>query len=121
MPGSRGIGELRGVDAGPGQQALEGVDRARGDGDLGHAGVLAVVVAVVMFLGRRNRCRAGLPALVGLSTIGLSAHWWVTSDAEMVIWRRHLPSCMTSGKSVPQGTLLRTKCPLASVRAVAIG
>jgi hypothetical protein len=28
---------------------------------------------------------------------------------------------MTSGKSTPQGTLFKTKCPLASVNAVAIG
>jgi hypothetical protein len=45
----------------------------------------------------------------------------VTIDLGIVIWRRHLPSCMTSGKSTPQGTLLRTKCPLASVSAEAMG
>jgi hypothetical protein len=28
---------------------------------------------------------------------------------------------MTSGKSTPTGTLLRTKCPAGSVNAVAIG
>jgi hypothetical protein len=71
--------------------------------------------ASLVFLGRRSKV-TGL-----VSTIGLSAHWLVTFDAGMVTWRRHLPSCMTSEKSVPQGTLLRTKCPAASVNAAAIG
>jgi hypothetical protein len=76
-----------------------------------------------MFLGRRSEGFAGvLVALVAqVFGIGLSAHCWVTSEAPMVILRRHLPSCMTSGKSTPHGTLFRTKCPAGSVRAVAIG
>jgi len=68
-----------------------------------------------IFLGRRNRV-TGL-----VSVIGLSPHLLVSIDLGIVIWRRHLPSCMTSGKSTPQGTLLSTKCPLASVSAEAIG
>jgi hypothetical protein len=68
-----------------------------------------------MFLGRRNRV-TGL-----VSVMGLSPHLLVTIDLGIVIWRRHLPSCMTSGKSTPQGTLLSWKCPLASVNAEAIG
>jgi hypothetical protein len=74
-----------------------------------------------MFLGKRNNRSDSAPASGGLSVMGLSAHWWVTIDAGMVTWRRHLPSCMTSGKSAPQGTLLRTKWPLESVSAVAMG
>src|SRR5208283_5259759 len=74
-----------------------------------------------MFLGKRNSLSSSVPASGGLSTMGLSAHWWVTIDAGMVTWRRHLPSCMTTGKSVPHGTLLRMKCPLESVNAVAMG
>ena len=46
MPRACGIGKLGGVDANSGQQALESVDGAGGDRDLGHAGVLAIVVAV---------------------------------------------------------------------------
>src|ERR1700690_1414553 len=73
----------------------------------------------VMFFGRRNRV-AGV-VLVQVSAIGLSAHSWVTMVAGIGTWRRHFPSCMTSGKSTPHGTLLRTKCPLESVTALAMG
>jgi hypothetical protein len=39
----------------------------------------------------------------------------------MVTWRRHFPSCMTNGKSTPQGTLLSMKLPSEAVSAVAMG
>jgi hypothetical protein len=77
-------------------------------------------VVLLTLFGRRNRVAGVL--VVQVSAIGLSTHWpWVSIDAEMVTWRRHFPSCMTSGKSTPQGTLVRTKCPTASVNAAAIG
>jgi hypothetical protein len=72
-----------------------------------------------MFRGSRKKV-AGV-VVVQVSGIGLSRHWRVTIDAVMVTWRRHFPSCMTSGKLTPTGTLVRTKCPAASVNAVAIG
>jgi hypothetical protein len=45
----------------------------------------------------------------------------LTSDAWMVTWRRHLPTCMTRGKSTPTGTLSNLKLPLESVSAVVMG
>jgi len=69
----------------------------------------------MIFLGRRNKDTGGV------STIGLFAHWWVTIDDGMVTWRRHFPSCMTSGKSTLQGTLSSVKDPVASVIVEAIG
>ncbi len=39
----------------------------------------------------------------------------------MVTWRRHLPTCMTSGKSTLTGTLSNLKLPLESVSAVVMG
>ena len=38
-----------------------------------------------------------------------------------VIWRRHLPVCMTSGMFAPDGTFFSEKRPCASVSATAIG
>ena len=45
----------------------------------------------------------------------------LTSEALMVTCRRHLPTCMTSGKSMPTGTLSSRNLPLESVSAVAMG
>ena len=38
----------------------------------------------------------------------------------ILIWRRHLPTFMMSGMSVPTGTSLRTKLPCVSVSADAM-
>jgi hypothetical protein len=53
-----------------------------------------------------------------LSVSAVSAH---EATFGMMIWRRHLPTCMTSGMLAPTGTSERTNLPFGSVNAVTMG
>jgi len=75
--------------------------------------LLSIPSLSVLFLGRRNRV-----LVPGPSVKSFVAHAVTVAS---VIWRRHLPTCMTSGMLVPEGASVRVKEPSAPVSAAVMG